>query len=139
MLDSEDRSFRVDDFDKPFALIKLWAHWCPTCLRDLASLPQAAPALGAQADIVLVSHPNEWNRDQQVSRAHGMPFKTARPSAENGSSRVQSALLAQDGMFYVPRTLLYCKASRSVVWAHLGGIDWSAPETLGRLQPWIGS
>ena len=139
LLDADDRSFSVDELDKPYALIKLWAHWCPTCLRDLASLPQAAPALAARLDVVLVSHPNEWARDQQVSREHGVPFRTARPSASNSWSRVQSALLAADGMFYVPRTLLYCKVSRAVVWSHLGGLDWSAPETLAKLQPWIGS
>ena len=138
LLDAEDRSFTVDNLGKPFTLIKLWAHWCPTCLRDLASLPDAAPALAARLDVVLVSHPNEWARDQQVSREHGVLFKTARPSASNSRSRVQSALLADDGMFYVPRTLLYSKATRTVVWSHLGGIDWSAPESLDRLRPWTG-
>ena len=89
--------------------------------------------------MVLVSHPNEWARDQTVSREHAVPFRTARPSASNGRSRVQSALLAGDGMFYVPRTLLYSKASGTVVWNHLGGLDWSAPDALDRLRPWIGS
>ena len=139
LIDSEDCRFRVDDLAKPFTLIKLWAHWCPACLRDLASLPGAAPALDPRLDVVLVSHPNEWARDQEVSREHRLPFRTARPSAGNAQSRVQSALLSADGMFYVPRTLLYSKAARRVVWSHLGGIDWSTQEAVDRLQPWIGS
>ncbi len=139
LLDADDRSFRVHEGAKPFTLIKLWAHWCPTCLWDLATLPRAAPALQARdIDIVLVSHPRDWLRNQAVARTHDVPLRTARPAASNGRSSIQSALFATDGMFYVPRSLLFCKSSQTIVWNHLGGLDWTAPESLERLRPWVG-
>jgi thiol-disulfide isomerase/thioredoxin len=138
LLDADDRSFRVNELPKPLTLIKLWANWCSVCLRELDSVARIEDAVGAaNIDIILVSNPEDWARNQHLARARGLTIRSARPSADNPVSAIRDALFAKDGMYYVPRSVLFSKARQAVVWNHVGGVDWSDPGAVEPLRRWI--
>lgn len=125
LLDTEDRSFRLDQSTRPLTLVMLWANWCGICMRELDTVDRIVPAVGAdQVEVVLLSHPNDWQADQALLRRRGLGLTAARPSPRNAASSLQSALLSADGTFYVPRALLFSRASGRMVWSHVGGQDW---------------
>ncbi len=138
LLDADDRSFRIGDRGKKLTLIMLWANWCAACLRELETVPEIAPAIGPDIDVILVSHPDDWGRNLRLTRARNMTVRCARPSSENRQSTLQSALLAADGRYYVPRNVLFSPSRGGVIWSHVGGIDWTDPEAAALLRRWMG-
>ena len=139
LLDSDDRLFSVDQSPQPWVLIKLWANWCSACMRELDSVANITPALGAQnIDVVMVSHPDDWALNQQVTRGRNLPVRSARPSPMTSPSAIQAGLLNADGDFFVPRSMLFDRRSRSIVWSHMGGVDWSTQAAFEPIRRWVG-
>ena len=139
LLDSEDRSFRLDQSSQPLTVVTLWANWCGICMRELDSVASIVPAIGAdRVRAVLLSHPDDWTRNQDIVRRRRLNLPTARPSPRNAPSLLQSALLSPDGAFYVPRSILFRRDSGSVVWSHVGALDWRRPEVLGLVERFAG-
>ncbi len=139
LLDSEDRSFRLYQSSQPLTLVTLWANWCGICMRELDSVASMVPAVGAdRLRVVLLSHPDDWIRNQDILRHRRLNLPTARPSSRNAPSLLQSALLSADGTFYVPRSILFSRDSGSVVWSHVGGLDWRRPEVVGLVKKFAG-
>ena len=135
LLDSEDRSFRLAESSQSLTLVTLWANWCSVCMRELDSISSIVPAIGADRLLaVLLSHPDDWTRNQTVISQRRLGLRTARPSSRNAPSVLQSALLSPDGTFYVPRSILFSRASGQVVWSHVGGLDWRRPEVVGLVK-----
>ena len=132
LLDSEDRSFRLDQSSQPLTLVTLWANWCGICMRELDTVASVVPAIGAdKISAVLLSHPDDWVRNQDIVRHRRLGLPTARPSSRNAPSLLRDALLSPDGTFYVPRSILLSRESGQVVWSHVGGLDWRRPEVVG--------
>lgn len=127
LLDGQDRRFRLGDTEKPFTLIRLWANWCAVCMAELGAMPSVATALAASGvQTILVSNPPDWSRDHQIARDHGITLRCARPSPANRAAVVRADLMAEDGWFYVPRTVLFSHARQEVLWSHVGGLPWNA-------------
>ena len=138
LLDSEDRSFRLDESSQPLTLVTLWANWCSACMRELDSISSIVPAIGADRLLaVLLSHPDDWARNQDVIRHRRLGLPSVRPSSRNAPSVLQSALLSPDGTFYVPRSILFSRASGQVVWSYVGGLDWRRPEVVGLVERFV--
>lgn len=134
LADVDDRRFRVDQIDSRLTLLILWAHWCPLCLFELGTLSHLPPALADSGiEIVLVSHPSDWTANLRVASDRRIALRHARPSPRNAASVLQRALVARDGIFYVPRNILYDRARQEVVWTHLGVIDWTAPQGIASI------
>ena len=132
LLDSDDRSFRLDQSSQPLTLVTLWANWCGVCMRELDTVANVVPAIGAdKISAVLLSHPDDWARNQGIVRRRGLGLPTARPSSRNAPSLLQNVLLSADGTYYVPRSLLFSRDTGQVVWSHVGGLDWRRPEVVG--------
>src|SRR4051794_41938194 len=78
LVDTAGRSFRLADLPQPLKLVKLWAHWCAGCLAGLPALAALAKTIGAEnAHIVLVSHADDWRRDQLAAERLQLPFRLA--------------------------------------------------------------
>ena len=134
LADADDRLVRVDQIDSRLTLLVLWAHWCPLCLFELGTLSHPPPAFADSGiEIVLVSHPSDWTANLRVASDRGIALRHARPSPRNAASVLQRALVAPDGIFYVPRNILYDRARQEVVWTHLGVIDWTAPQGIASI------
>ena len=132
LLDAEDRSFRLNQSRQPLTLVTLWANWCGVCMRELDSVASIVPAIGAdKISAVLLSHPDDWARNQEIIRSRRLRLPTARPSSRNAPSLLQNALLSPDGTFYVPRSILFSRDSGQVVWSRVGELDWRRPEVVG--------
>ena len=139
LLDAEDRSFRLDESSQPLTLVTLWANWCGICMRELDTVAGIVPAIGAdKIRVVLLSHPDDWSRNQEIVHRRRLGLPTARPSSRDAPSLLQNALLSPDGTFYVPRSILFSRDSLSVVWSHVGGLDWRRPEVVGAVQRYAG-
>jgi len=123
--DEDGAEFRVADLDAPLKLVKLWAHWCPGCLAEIASLTGSGRALSRQGvSTLFVSQAEDWARDREVAHRYGLPFRLARPSPHNASGTVASALLDRGGGFVVPRALLF-RGGDALVWNRIGATDWA--------------
>ena len=139
LLDAQNHSFRLTQSPQPLTLVTLWANWCGACLRELDTVQAIAPAIGAdKLRVILVSHPDDWFSNQAITASRGLTLSTARPADSNAPGLLQRALLSADGTFYVPRSILFDRASGQVVWSHTGGLDWRRPEALGRLRQFTG-
>lgn len=139
LLDSEDRLFNIDQSPQPWVLIKLWANWCSACMRELDSVSYITPTLGAQnIDVIMVSHPDDWALNQQVTRTRNLPVRSARPSPMTSPSAIQAGLLNAEGDFFVPRSMLLERRSRTIVWSHMGGMDWSTQAAVEPIRRWVG-
>ena len=137
LLDSEDRSLRVDQSAQPLTLLMLWASWCGACLQELDTVQAILPAIGQdKVRVILFSHPNDWVRNQQVARQRGLDLPSARLSPNTRASFVRRALLTADGTFFVPRAVLFSRARNDVVWNHVGGLDWRRPDVLDHVRAW---
>ena len=79
-IDREERTFSLAEIQQPLKLIQLWAHWCPACLGEMGSLAALARSLGEQrAQVLLVSNPDDWRRDQLAAQRLRLPFRLATP------------------------------------------------------------
>ena len=116
----------------PLTLVAMWAHWCPPCLSEMPSLTAVAAALGPQLDVLLVSHPEYWERDKAVAVQHRVPHRMATPSSRNARPVLDAALL-QGGAFAVPRSVVV-RRDASVAWRHEGSVDWASADAIGRLR-----
>ncbi len=139
LLDEQNRSFRLDQSAQPLTLVTLWANWCGACLQELNTVEAITPAIGAdKLRVILVSHPDDWSRNQAITRGRGLTLPTARPSDSNAPGLLHRALLSADGTFYVPRSILFSRATRQVVWSHTGRLDWRRADTLAHLRQFTG-
>ena len=135
LLDAEDRTIRVDQSAQPLTLLVLWANWCSVCLRELDATQSIRPAIGADnIRVILVSHPKDWARNQDVARSRGLTLPCARLSPNTRPSFIRRALLSDDGTFYVPHTILFSRPRNEVVLDHVGSLDWRSPEVLTRIR-----
>ena len=106
------------------------ANGCPLCTGELPRLAAASPVLQTQGtQILLVSSPAGWAEDAPFARRHVPGLRHARPSPRNAPETIRSALFDADGWYYVPRSLLFDRRAGSIVWSHLGQLDW-------RTMPW---
>lgn len=115
-------------------LVKLWAHWCPACLSEMAALTALSSALGPHAlDVLLVSHPEYWAQDQAVAHRRGLPFRLATPTAANGSAVVRAAL-TRDGAYAVPRSMAFRVRDGSMAWKREGSMDWASSAAVAAMK-----
>lgn len=130
--DRDGRTFQLGAGAAPLTLVAMWAHWCPACLSEMPSLAAVAAALGPQLDVLLVSHPEYWERDKAVAQQHRVPHRMAVPSSRNARGVLDAALL-QGGAYAVPRSLVV-RRDASVAWRHEGSVDWASADAIGRLR-----
>src|ERR1700709_2831968 len=68
LMEQSGRSFGLSQAATPLTLLKLWAHWCPACLTEIAPLAAMAAAVGPRKlEVLLVSHPEYWAQDQEAA------------------------------------------------------------------------
>lgn len=136
--DSKGRSFQLgmaggSSGGAPLTLIKLWAHWCPACLGEMAALSAMATALAGHVEVLLVSHPEYWAQDQATAARRRLPFRLAAPTAANGSGVVRAALTG-NGAYSVPRSLVFRTRDATVAWSQSGSMDWGSAGALATVR-----
>lgn len=135
LLDVNGRTFQIGDVRAPLTLIKLWANWCPACWGEMPSLKALTAAVGPQdIEVLLISHPEYWVRDQQAALSRGVPFRLATPSPSNARAVMQAALTESNGAYAVPRSLLFKKTQDAAVWVHRGAQDWAAANIVAQMR-----
>jgi len=134
LVDANDNNFTIKDSAQPLTLVKLWANWCPVCINEIEKLDSVVSALGPQnLDVLLISHPDWWGEDQEAARRRGIRFKLATTDASNGRGRIQAALTTGNGLYAVPRSLVFRRAGE-VVMAHQGAMDWTDDSLVAQLK-----
>jgi len=134
LVDADDTRFSITDSKRPLTLVKLWANWCPVCLSEIEQLDTIVSALGPQnLDVILVSHPDWWESDQAAARSRGVKYRLATADRRNGRARIQAALTDANGMYAVPRSLVFRQAGEMVL-AHKGALDWSDDSVVAQLK-----
>ena len=135
LIDADGDSFSIAEGRKPLTLIKLWANWCPVCVGEVAALDRLVTAVGPQKlDVILISHPSWFAGDQATAQSRGVRYKLATPARSNGRERIQAALMNAEGMYAVPRSMVFAKAGGEVVAAHQGGMDWTNATMVAQLR-----
>lgn len=113
------------DVSQRLKLVKLWANWCSACLVEMSSLAAFSKAFGDEAEILLVSNPDDWQRDQLTARRRQLPFRLATLSPANSASAVRAALLDREGAYVVPRSFLFAGPESVLTAQHTGSCDWA--------------
>lgn len=123
--DVAGQAFRLADLKPRLKLIKLWAHWCPGCVMEMPSLIALADAVGRDnLEVVLVSDPDDFRRDQATALRLKLPFRLATASSQNRPDLIRATLLDRDGAYVVPRTLLFAGAENALTAQLTGSQDW---------------
>jgi hypothetical protein len=99
-----------------------------------------ASRIGPDAiDIVLVSHPMNWNADVAYAREAGLPFRHWRFSSRVPETVLATAFRIEGNRFGLPQSLVFAGRRRELVASYLGSRDWTAPEQLRLVQGWLDS
>ena len=126
LIDSQGQTFRLADIPQRLKVVKLWANWCSACLIEMPSLTAFTKAFGEhQAQILLVSNPDDWQRDQLAARRLKLPFRLATLSPTNVVSSSRAALLDRDGAYVVPRSFVFTGPENVLAAQHTGSCDWA--------------
>jgi thiol-disulfide isomerase/thioredoxin len=134
LVDADDNNFSIATGRRKLTLVKLWANWCPVCFSEIEQLDSIVAALGPQnLDVILVSHPDWWESDQAAAKRRGVKYRLATPDRGNGRARIQAALTDANGMYAVPRSLVFRQAGEMVL-AHKGALDWSDDSVVAQLK-----
>jgi peroxiredoxin len=134
LVDADDNNFSIKDATRPLTLVKLWANWCPVCINEIEQLDRVVSALGPQnLDVLLISHPDWWGEDQEAAKRRGFRFRLATPDSSNGRGRIQAALTTGNGLYAVPRSLVFRRAGE-VVMAHQGAMNWTDDSVVAQLK-----
>lgn len=135
LLGQGGQRFRASEGRTPLRLLTLWAHWCPACFGEMPALASLVPTLGPDAiEVLLVSHPQYWVRDQEAARQRQLPFALATLSPANSPALVEAALTEATGAYAVPRALLFHGNDGVLAWSHRGTVDWRSQRALGELR-----
>jgi thiol-disulfide isomerase/thioredoxin len=134
LVDADDNRFSITTGKRKLTLVKLWANWCPVCFSEIEQLDRVVSAIGPDnLDVILVSHPDWWENDQVAAKSRGVRYRLATPDRGNGRARIQAALTDANGMYAVPRSLVFRQAGEMVL-AHKGALDWSDDSVVAQLK-----
>lgn len=103
LIDAQGRGFTLGQIGAPALLVQLWAHWCPVCWNEMGALAELERQ--HRDKVVLVSHPQWWERDRAMAQARGLPFTLATLDRANGRGVIDAALIAANGAYAVPRSI----------------------------------
>jgi peroxiredoxin len=136
-VDAQGQTFRLGDIPQRLKLVTLWANWCSGCLVEMPSLAGFTKTFGDQnAQVLLVSNPDDWQRDQLVARRLKLPFRLATISPGNSTASARAVLLDKDGAYVVPRSLVFTGPENVLCAQHTGSCDWD--EEARRLKAQLG-
>jgi thiol-disulfide isomerase/thioredoxin len=137
-IDELNTFHHLSELTHPLLLVNLWAAWCPGCLTEMPTMRALASRLGPEViDIVLLSHPMNWNADLAYARDAGLPFRHWRLSNRVPEAVVASAFRVQGDRFGLPQSLVFAGRRRELVASYLGSRDWTAPEQLRLARGWL--
>lgn len=137
-IDGHNIVHHLTELTRPLLLVNLWAAWCPGCVTEMPTMRALATRLGPETiDIVLLSHPMNWNADLAYARAAGLPFPHWRLSGRVPEAVVASAFHMQGDRFGLPQSLVFAGRRRELVASYLGSRDWTAPEQLRLARGWL--
>jgi thiol-disulfide isomerase/thioredoxin len=132
---SEDGSpAPISSLPRPLTLMVLWAGWCAACRAELQLLPALSPRLGADAEIVLVSRPEDAERDFPLARRARTGLRLLRFAPDTPPDLLADAFGQDGGSFMVPQVVAVSGTPRRVVWSHVGPLDWSDPAVVERFR-----
>ncbi len=135
LVDAQGDNFTIGDIRKPLTMVKLWASWCPVCVHEIAQLDALVSDMGPQAlEVILISHPQWWEEDQEAARSRQVKFRLATPDRSNGFGMIQAALTNERGNYAVPRTLVFGKAGGEPVLTHQGALNVATGNVVAQLR-----
>jgi len=130
----------LNELTRPLLLVNLWAAWCPSCRAEMPTLQALASRLGPdKIDVVLLSHPMNWDADLAYARDAGLPFRHWRLSNRVPEPVVAVAFRVQGDRFGLPQSLVFAGRRRELVASYLGSRDWTAPDLLRLAHGWLDS
>jgi thiol-disulfide isomerase/thioredoxin len=94
LIDSQGEVFRLADIPQWVKLVKLWANWCSGCLAEMPALMTFAKTFDGNGQVLLISNPDYWQRDQLTARRLKLPFRLATLSPANAAASNRAALRA---------------------------------------------
>ena len=138
LLDERDRAFKLCQLQQPLTLIIVWANWCSRCLRELATVKDLTQSkVHENLEVILVSHPDDWLVNQKIVAEHALAVRCARPSTANDPSDIRRAFVSDDGVFYVPHSLLFSRQQKTVVWNHIGAVNYASEAAMTPVRKWL--
>ena len=136
--DESNTVHHLGELTRPLLLVNLWASWCPGCLAEMPTLLALVFRLGPDAiDVVLLSHPMNWNTDRAYARQTGLPFLHWRLSSRVPETVVATAFRVQGDRFGLPQSLVFAGRRRQLVASYLGSRDWMSSEQLRLAHGWL--
>ncbi|TWB28866.1 TlpA family protein disulfide reductase [Nitrospirillum bahiense] len=86
--DTAGQPFRFDSLKGKIVWVNQWAHWCAPCVAEFRVMRQVQKQVGAdKLEIVLVSRPRDWEKDQAYVKEHDLPWRQVVLDLPPGTSR----------------------------------------------------
>ncbi len=134
-VDQAGTAFQIGAMKSPLVFVNVWANWCGACLSEMVSIASLAAKLPpGQLDVLLLSHPDNWLADQAAAARRRLPFRLATLSPSNPAWSRPAAFEERGRTYTVPRSLVYRRASDSVVMAQEGATQWDSAANIRRLE-----
>lgn len=124
-----DSAVNLAGFYKGKALmVNFWAYWCPNCIAEMKSLEKLQEAIGKdKLEIILVSRPENEQKDREMARKLNLPFPLYVVSARNSPDEIRAAY-HDHGVLSLPQTWVFDSYGIASDF-QAGGIDWKSKIT----------
>ncbi len=103
----------------------------------MASLENMAARLPGQVDVVMLSHPDNWDRDRDAARRHNITLRLATLAPGTDYWTRSAAFEERDRTYTVPRSLVYRRDGKGIVLAQRGSEQWDSAANLRRLRSFL--
>jgi thiol-disulfide isomerase/thioredoxin len=124
----------LDALPRPLTLMVLWASWCAACRAELPALPGLAARLGRETEVLLVSRPEDAERDFPVARHAKLGFRLLSFAPDVPPDLLADAFGQEGSEFMVPQIVAISGSPRRVVWSHIGPLDWTDDSVVERVR-----
>lgn len=135
LVDTRGNGVSLSQTETPLTFINVWAHWCSACLAEIGSLEGLAGALTERRlTMLLLSHPANWDNDVAFAGRHRLPFRLVTLAPGVPSWARAAAFDERNSSYAVPRSLVYRRMDRAMVFTHVGSDQWDSPSRLGTIK-----
>lgn len=124
------------NYQGKLVVLNMWAHWCASCVAEMASFKQLRETIGRnQIEVILLSRPENWEKDKEYARTHNFDFPLYVVGPQNSPIRVREAY--QDyGNLFLPQTIIYDR-NGTPRFRQAGSIAWDAPQMVQQVRSYL--
>ena len=130
LIDTDDGSYRLQDYRGRVVVLNFWATWCPPCVEEIPSLGRLQRTF-SQDDLVVLSIDIGESREDVEAFLQKIPADFPVLLDPEGTTVKQWKIIAFPTTFIIDRNGI-------IKLAYFGGLEWDRPDVIQQLRQLVG-